>query len=420
MDASELHVLAILGTKETYDLYKDYAVKLLRVDEAALIAKDIAEYYKTDSTILTIDWDKFLSWMFLVRHPTWPVAKKEIISRIIEGVKATKPDPLVLKTFHDVDYALRISTECDDVIRKNKADGFDNIAKLLQEHTSGSPKAKTIQDYFISDDLDELSKDNAKTEKISWRIGELNMALGPLNHGDFVIVGKRPDTGGTSFLISEFTHMIHHLPEGKDALIINNEEGGARLVERIYCALLNKTREELYADIPKAKAAIAAKLGTRKIKVIHKTNISTYEIDRLLANGNYWLIGINVLEKIVGFSKEDDITRRQRLAEWCRHTASTYGTCFAIMQADASAEGQRWLTQNQLYGSKTGVQGEADVLIMIGKDSDPTLADRRYISICKNKKPHISGMVSSMRYARFECLFDGATARYSSMSVPET
>jgi hypothetical protein len=87
-----------------------------------------------------------------------------------------------------------------------------------------------------------------------------------------------------------------------------------------------------------------------------------------------------------------------------------------IHQADASAEGVKWLNQSQLYGSKTGVQGEADVLIMIGATHEPGDENRRYISICKNKLPGGPRTEIALRRGKHEVMFDGDIARFTSLA----
>ena len=89
---------------------------------------------------------------------------------------------------------------------------------------------------------------------------------------------------------------------------------------------------------------------------------------------------------------------------------------FVVAQADASAEGVRWLDQSQLYGSKTGMQGEADVQLMIGKDNEPGHEGDRFISIVKNKTSGGPRCNPSLRHGKFEVTFDGERARFRSKS----
>ena len=69
---------------------------------------------------------------------------------------------------------------------------------------------------------------------------------------------------------------------------------------------------------------------------------------------------------------------------------------------DSSAENEKTPPMNSLYGSKTGAQGEADVILMIGRTySDP---DKRYLSTPKNK------LTGRVQFA--ETLLDKDSARF--------
>ena len=85
----------------------------------------------------------------------------------------------------------------------------------------------------------------------------------------------------------------------------------------------------------------------------------------------------------------------------------------SIIQADGSAEGQRWLNQSQLYGSKTGVQGEIDVLLMIGKTEEPGHEEQRFIHVAKNKKPTTGRMDPRVKHGKFIVDFDEERGRYN-------
>ena len=84
-----------------------------------------------------------------------------------------------------------------------------------------------------------------------------------------------------------------------------------------------------------------------------------------------------------------EITKKETFsAEWPSHPAFD-GNAFRHQLRFPSgyvrggdAEGKPYPSMDMLYGSKTGIQGEADLIIMLGrKDNSST----RYISLPKNK-----------------------------------
>ena len=67
---------------------------------------------------------------------------------------------------------------------------------------------------------------------------------------------------------------------------------------------------------------------------------------------------------------------------------------------------------NQLYGSKTWVQGEADAIVTIGRMHNDPIPDARYIYVPKNK---LVGGEPTKRNARWEVRIHPEIARYSSV-----
>ena len=82
---------------------------------------------------------------------------------------------------------------------------------------------------------------------------------------------------------------------------------------------------------------------------------------------------------------------------WARELAKKYAPVITVHQADGSAEGVKWIDMSKLYGSKTGVQGEADAIITIGRL--PEEGNKRYLYVPKNK---LDGNNQAMRNGRFE------------------
>ena len=56
--------------------------------------------------------------------------------------------------------------------------------------------------------LKDLYETQIKTPGLRWRVNWLNQSLGSLRKGDFGFIFARPETGKTTFLASEITHMV--------------------------------------------------------------------------------------------------------------------------------------------------------------------------------------------------------------------
>ncbi|MEX5624037.1 hypothetical protein ABFV62_28325, partial [Pseudomonas syringae] len=66
----------------------------------------------------------------------------------------------------------------------------------------------------MSTDLESLLSKTYDGGGLSFRLSALRKMLGPLRKGNFGFIFARPETGKTTFLASEITHMAEHLPEG--------------------------------------------------------------------------------------------------------------------------------------------------------------------------------------------------------------
>lgn len=84
-----------------------------------------------------------------------------------------------------------------------------------------------------------------------------------------------------------------------------------------------------------------------------------------------------------GFETEGETMRQTLLANWQRELSKQWAPVISVYQASADAEGQRWINQSQLYYSKTGVAGEADLIVTLGRDFKT--GNARYLWLPKNK-----------------------------------
>ena len=401
---------ALLGSsRESFDSFHEYLDQMYLNPDASLINKEIANWYK-DENHSQVEWEEFRNWFHIERHPTISEKKHKLYDSIIDRISEAEVDTSSVSRLYELAVADSIKAECDDIKKESGSNSLINVIDLAQTFLDAG--IHESNDYLINMDVEHLVSSVIKGDGIEWRLEALNTSVGQLHQSDFVIVGKRPETGGTSFIVSEFTHMLHQLPEGKSAIIFNNEEGGEKIGLRVIQSALGVTSKQIEEDPVNNQKLYEAFLDGRQFYICDKPGMTTRDIERVLKKyPDCWLIGINVLDKIGGFYKESEVDRFRKLAEWGRNTAKQYGTVIAIAQADATAEGVQYLDQSQLYGSKTGVQGEADVMIMIGRDV--AVHDKRYFSIAKNKKPTTGRMITHQRHAKFECKFDEDTGRFT-------
>lgn len=118
-------------------------------------------------------------------------------------------------------------------------------------------------------------------------------------------------------------------------------------------------------------------------------NKSIADVERRLAKlgDRVGLIVFDQAAKLSGFEQRasNDADRLQKLAARLKALAATCAPVMTTVWADGSAEGQMWVEQNQLYGSKTGIPGEAEAIINVGHTREDTDKGLRFLNIPKNK-----------------------------------
>jgi hypothetical protein len=402
----DVEILRAVLSKEIHDKYKEFFKTYMLTPVGWMLLGDISAYYETHPDPV-IDPTTFRIWFRIHRYPTWKTEKHSMYNTILDTIFNGAPvngELLSSITKARTMASMKVAIDNNDT---------DELATLMADLNDLGSVTKT-DNKMITESFESIITNAVRAGGLTWRLMDLNKSAGPISKGDLIVVGKRPETGGTSFLISEFTHMVHQLPEGKHALIINNEEYKTKIISRLVAAAIGVNAPTIYGDPSKYVADYHKFLGTKRIDVMSDGNISIYDVERVLKSGEYGLIGLNVLEKLSGMSKNiEDYQKLERLGAWCRRVSLEHGPVVAIVQADASAEGVEYPDQSMLYKTKTGLQAEADLLIMIGRsNADPE--DVRGINVAKNKLPGTLSTEPRYRHIKTKVNFDIETGRFTS------
>jgi len=261
-------------------------------------------------------------------------------------------------------------------------------------------------------DLDNLYDTQIATPGLRWRINWLNKSLGSLRKGDFGFIFARPETGKTTFLASEITHMVSQT-DG-DILWFNNEEQGTKVGIRVYQATLGLTTQALFADKQTNKERYRA-ITNNRIKILDfEDSSSKHRIESVLKQYNPALIIFDQIDKIRGFKGDRNDLELKQIYQWAREISKTYAPVIAVSQASGEAEGKLFLTMDMVDGSKTAKQGEADWILGIGKDQDNT-SRSRYFNISKNKLIGDKDTLPDLRHGSTQVLIKPEIARYEDL-----
>lgn len=336
---------------------------------------------------------------------------RDIIDALLTNVEgSTIDDNLVgdtLSTIRNKKLAYELSLASLNVSEGRSS--IDNVFDILNKF-----EQKKVTDSLapIESDLNELYSEHVQQQGLRWRLTTLNRMLGSLRKGNFGFIFARPETGKTTFLASEITHFASQVE--RPILWFNNEETGGKVRLRIIQATLGITKEQLYSARD-ANYATFKSLGGENIKLFDSASIHRRQVEQLCKELNPALIIFDQIDKIKGFVDDREDLRLGAIYIWARELAKEYCPVIGVCQADASGEGKRWLTMENIANAKTAKQAEADWILGIGKTHDTALEYVRHFHTSKNKLDGDVDSDETLRHGRIDVLIDPTIARYKDM-----
>lgn len=426
VEYGDVDLLRLFVTRENHERYSPYVKEAAVLPESWEIFKAIGDYYKTHPKAAELDLPAFRTMYMLKRSTKIKPERLKVHGHLIDSLSVT-PDPkeqaALLDFFVGLDYAAKVRDLSEQHIAGGLKEDFTlAVSTVIEDYekertllgTSGNDDG-----LFVAGDMSSIIAKSCRTSGgLTWRLTDLNIAVGPVMPGDLIVVGARPNVGKTRFMVSELTHWMSQLPREDIAIIFNNEEDGQSINGAVLCATLNKDIIKIASDSPKYSAEFDTKMGWDRIRIVDQADMNVYFCEKVIKQYRPKVVVFNQLYKVNGMARREtnDAEVMRRLYQWAREIGKKYN-CIVVSahQADVSGEGQLILTQDKLYGTKTGLQGEADVILMIGKSHDPTAADERTINIAKNKLPGGPHTKPELRESSFRCEFKGAVSRYVSL-----
>ena len=376
-----LHLINLLCIYDIYYKYHNIIYDLIKDN------KELVTLYKYVSNLIT-KYERDISYEELALYILVNIVEKdkEKYSLLLKDLKEQTTSTLLLDDLL-IDLvqkhkAQQLAIHAIEVTEGSKS--FSDLLLFTQELNLTTALADTLEGYsnFVTDDLDELYNETIHKPGLRWRLNALNRSLGSLRKGDFGFIFARPETGKTTFLASE----ISYFAEQCDSPILwfNNEEQGSKVQLRIYQASTGTRLIELFNNKTRYKDEYSHKTGNR-IKVFDSAGITKHTVETIIINSKPACIVFDQLDKIQGFSGDREDLRLGDIYIWARELAKKYCPVIGVCQSDASGEGKRWLTMDNVANAKTAKQAEADWIIGIGKTHNESEEYQRFLSICKNK-----------------------------------
>lgn len=411
-----LDLLDVMAVREQHERFSRFVNPSTVGDEVALIIKDLEEYYNTHPTVEDLDWDAFATWFKVVKHSNFKSTKLTVFSKLFEKMEtyvgSAVADTIVEK-YVTQDYCTRIADVALQGAEGHEVD-FDDIRDLVSHYDNEVERVSKLDTYVINSDITQLVSEVVEGG-YDWRMDFLNESIGNLRKGKLVCFAARPNTGKTTWLGTEATHLAPQVEDDEVVLWFNNEEAGNDVKFRVVQCAIGWLPEDIRKDPKGALAAYEAAIGHKdKIVIVDKADLNTKDIEEYLRRYNPGVIIFDQLWKVHGFEKTSgtDTARLGNIFQWAREIAKQYAPVITVHQVKTEGEGVKYLTPDMLYLSGTVIQGEVDSLILMGRTYEPHEERNRYIKIGKNKGAYGKKVDISKREGTHEVLIQADIGQF--------
>lgn len=387
-----LDIIVVFLDRKNYIQYKD----LLNTDTLDRQTYDILQalglYYKRDTTSDVIDIESFAVWFIQFYKLKLTEDEIQLYQIIFNNIKERRNIEhncdAILKEF-----AIRATRQSIlSVVHENR--DLSEISKLLE--STKNEDSSEIE--FLGEGIETLMPIADPTEGLNWRLACLNRAIGPLSKSVFLVAAGRPDSGKTSLIMSEVTHMAQQLKDDEVILWFVTENTTAEAKRRAYCAMLERPWDDFWEFMRQGKFPAIDKAykdkqgGIERIKFAQGSGISLSAIEKQIAKFNTKLVVFDMIDdlavpKSMILNEHVSTAHCKALYKWglemaCKHCPVIATSQLSVIVSD-NPEYHKFPYMSALADSKTDKQAKATVLLFIGRYEHD---NRRYLSTPKNKR----------------------------------
>lgn len=425
----EVQLLHLMSTAAGFERYGNGAKHVIRAMTTPTqeFIKVFERYYKgtgSDRIVLEDFMALFAGW-----YPNKNAQELQLYAAFIKRVLDFRPESSVAERLRGLLVQYGIAYDLTQAVaRWQQEDEVDLFAAV-------SGAAEELDKYRQKGRHDEMdyagfSKEILRQEHhpgFLWGLNCLNRCLKPLSGvmGDSVIVAGRPDTGKTSFLLSQVAFMAPQMAnvyeDGNDRHVIyfNNEGTNTAIFSRLVQATLGITDVEMLALAKMAgkdgadsllMARYIEKMGrVDRVKLFGAHEFKSHEEMRdIVREYKTGMVVTDMLDNVPytgaltnGGQRNDQVL--EALYSWTRNLGIIHAVpVIHSSQLAANAEGMQYPNMSQLKDSKTGKPAACDIIITWG--TDPSKPDSRFIGTPKNKRRKTGGQQSPCA----EVIFDAA------------
>jgi hypothetical protein len=268
----------------------------------------------------------------------------------------------------------------------------------------------SIRVNYVDNSIDNLIHNASNNTKWQFNVHSLHHAVQGLDNGMLFVIGARSNVGKSSFHATLCAAPHGWASQGARILVLCNEEKPERVAARYMTAATGMTMAQIVAN--KNQAHRLYDPIKDNLKFVDATGKTMKWAEAVIKNHKPDVVIMDIGSKFAedGAASNNHESLKAN-AIYARNIGKMYG-CLVVYctQLSAEAEGKIVLSQAMIEGSKTGLAGESDLMILIARNppmNDQTEDDgMRYLNIVKNK---ISGV-----HRIVNCEFDFTTGVYSS------
>src|SRR6056300_388648 len=350
--------------------------------------------------------------LFMSNNPSMTTAQKQAYSSLFHQIKKEQPlgtdiaQEVLSKLFQQV-VGEDIANLGFDYVNGAKS-SLEPLRNLLEMYGDDFTPNLNIEWDDIT--IETLLAKNDLEARWTFNIPSLTRKVDGINAGHLIEIGARPNTGKTSFHASLIASPGGFAHQGAKCVILCNEEGYHRVGARYLTAATGMTVHDVKRNPSEAQARYKPVFDNIKIRDASDRDMAwvesvckAYQPDILVLDMG------DKFARTGGFARQDEALKAN--AVHARQIAKQHECAvFYMSQLSAEAEGKVILNQAMMEGSRTGKAAEADLMILIAKDTvkNPDKGEEespaRHLNIVKNKLSGWHGVE--------HCELDYVTARY--------
>ena len=350
--------------------------------------------------------------LFISGNPSMTTAQKQAHLSLFAQIKKEKPlgediaQEVLSKLFQQV-VGEDIANIGFDYVNGSQS-SLEPIRNILELYGDDFTPNLNIEWDDIS--LENLLSKNSLEAKWTFNIPALTRKVEGVSAGHLIEIGARPNTGKTSFHASLVASPNGFAHQGAKCVVLCNEESAHRVGARYLTSATGMTMHEIKENPDKARDKYD--LVKDKIFIKDASSRDMAWVESVCKSYKPDIVILDMGDKFArtgGFARADEALKANAIH--ARQIAKMHECAiFYMSQLSAEAEGKMYLNQAMMEGSRTGKAAEADLMVLIAKDTvkNPDGGEEespaRHLNVVKNKLSGWHGVQ--------HCELDYLTARY--------